>query len=195
MPFETDYEINYNNTLRTESENAYKESLAAAKAEHTVKTNEVLQTGNTGPSGSLRPTTAEEMKFESVAAYLEYLNLEYPDSIFTIGDFSGEASELSGMGSILLSPALMERIIDDSVFRVEMEKCIAETAEAEKNLKLWYESNNSKVLGHGAVFDADGKAKTWSFVLEDLNSMEKLGSTSSFMKMEELREKAMKLNV
>lgn len=190
----TDYEANYNNVLRTESEEGYAEALAAKKAENAGKTDGVMQTGNTAPSGS--PTLdTEERQFESVEAYLEYLKLEYPASIFEIGDFNGDTSELSGIGSILLSPKLLEKMLDDPAYRNEMEKSIEEIDEAEMNLRLWYESNNSKVLGHGAVIDANGQAKTWSFILEDLNSMEKLGSTSAFMKMEVLREKASKLNI
>lgn len=191
----TDYEMNYDNALRAESEKAYTEALEAKKAEQAGKMAGVLQTGNTGPSGSPQAVSAEERRFESVADYLEYLKLEYPDSVFKIGDFNGETSELNGMGSILLSPELLEKMIGDPVFREEMEESIAEIDEAETNLRLWYESNNSKVLGHGAVIDAYGQAKTWSFILEDLNSMEKLGSTDAFMKMEKLREKATKLNI
>lgn len=184
----TDYENTYDSEMQKKSLKAYEDAEKAAQAS---KSNPVRQKSNTGPSGEIGVQTHPD----SVAAYLEYLGLTYPDTIFSLGEFTGDPSLLSGIGGIMLSERLLQKMVDDPEYGLKMEMDIAEIEGEERSFLTMLSTQGTDIFGHGVILDENGMARTWGFTLENLRGMIENESTNAFMQMEELREKAMKLDL
>ncbi len=187
----TDFEINYDSDVQHTSATAYEDALKARRAEKEKEAkkidNPALVTSNTGPVGHEVPRP------DSINAYLTFLEMEYPDSIFSIGEFSGDIAELTGIGGMMLSEGLLHRMIDDPLFAAEMESSIQGLQQAEKSYLEAAHQAGTEVFSYGVIINSNGDARTWNFTLDAINASIQTESTRAFMDMEELREKAMKI--